>query len=140
MSWHRGLAVFLLAAVIVAVLSRADARAQTILRENAENGLGNILDNVADHFPLIQSETVAEGDFAFHLANPNFQDKWFAIDETITIQPDSKLFFLSRLGWATNRQFARVQLSTNGGMSWPTTIYNQAGTGGAGEGSFTLKE
>jgi hypothetical protein len=140
MSWHRGLAVFLLAAVSVAVLSRGDARAQTLLRENAENGLGNILDNVAGDFPLIQSETVAEGDFAFHLANPNLEDKWFVIDETLTIQPDSKLFFLSRLGWATNRQFARVQLSTNGGVSWPTTIYSQAGNGDAGEGSFTLKE
>lgn len=140
MSWHRGLAVVLLAAMIVAFVSHGDARAETLLRENAESGLANVLNNVAGIFPLIQSETVAEGDFAFHLANPGFQDTWFAIDETITIQPDSKLFFLSRLGWATNRQFARVQLSTNGGVSWTTTICNQAGTGDAGEGSFTLKE
>ncbi|HJQ78412.1 MAG TPA: hypothetical protein VJ828_00580, partial [Lacipirellulaceae bacterium] len=140
MSWHRGLAVFLLPAIILALVPGRNARAQTLLRENAENGTANILDNVGGDFQLIQSETVAEGDFAFHLANPNFDDKWFAIDETLSIQPDSKLFFLSRLGWATNRQFARVQLSTNGGTSWPTTIYSQAGTGDEGEGSFTLKE
>jgi hypothetical protein len=118
----------------------AGARAETLLRENAENGAANILDNVGSDFSLIQSETVGEGDFAFHLANPNFEDKWFVIDETLSIQPDSKLFFLSRLGWATNRQVARVQISTNGGSTWPNTIYSQEGTGGAGEGSFTLKE
>jgi hypothetical protein len=140
MSWHRGLAVFFLAAMIVAVGPRGDARAQTLLRENAENGLANVLNNVGGIFPLIQSDTVAEGNFAFHLANPGFQDTWFAIDETITIQPDSKLFFLSRLGWATPNQFARVQLSTNGGVSWPTTIYSQAGSDDSGEGSFSLRE
>jgi hypothetical protein len=134
------LASLVLATMIVAFRPGGEARAETLLRENAENGSANILDNVAGDFPLIQSETVGEGSFAFQLANPNFQDKWFVIDETLTIQPDSKLFFLSRLAWATNRQFARVQISTNGGTTWPTNIYNQAGNGGAGEGSFTLKE
>jgi hypothetical protein len=129
-----------LAAAVVAIPPSGVVRAETLLRENAENGTANILDNVGSTFPLYQSETVAEGNFAFHLAHPNTTDRWFAIDETITIQPDSKLFFLSRLGWATGSQFARVQLSTDGGVSWPTTIYSQVGSDGAGEGSFSLKE
>ncbi len=83
---------------------------------------------------------MGQGSNAFHLPNHNFEDNWFVVNQTLAIQPDTKLFFLSRLGWATTSQFARVQISTNGGSTWPTNLYNQAGNGGSGEGAFSLKE
>src|SRR5262245_5050549 len=134
----RSIAAFLVALVGAIGLAPL-CSAYTLLTEDAESGTANILTNVSG-YPLIQSEIVGQGSNAFHLANPGFQDNWFVIDETLTMQADTKLFFLSRLGWATSAQVARVQVSTNGGASWPTNIYNQAGTGGSGEGSFSLKE
>ena len=134
--WSR---IGFLVVLIGAISSASICTAYTLWTEDAESGTANILTNVSG-YPLIQSEIVGQGSNAFHLANPGFQDNWFVIDETLTMQADTKLFFLSRLGWATNAQVARVQVSTNGGASWPTNIYNQPGTGGSGEGSFSLKE
>jgi uncharacterized protein YkwD len=122
--------------------SCSELRADTLWTEDAESGSGFVIDNTHASYSLIQSDVVGQGDFAFHLANPLFQDNSFVIDQTLTIESDTKLFFLSRLGYATTSQFARVQVSTNGGASWPTNIYSQtgAGTGTSGEGSFSLKE
>jgi uncharacterized protein YkwD len=133
-AWPLALAVILLV---------TPARTDTLWVENAENGYGNVLDGTSASYPLIQSEVVGEGDFAFHLAHPNGmfgQDEWFVLDTTLAIESSTKLFFLSRLGWATSTQIARVQISTNGGATWPTNIYSQMGSGGAGEGAFSLKE
>ena len=123
----------------IAAALATPAQAYTLWTEDAESGAGNVLTNVSA-YPLIQSEIVGQGSNAFHLANPSFQDNWFVLDHTITPQPDTKLFFLSRIGWATTAQFARVQLSTDGGSTWPTNLYSQAGTNNAGEGAFSLKE
>jgi len=138
MSHFRRWGVFAMVAAAIAV-SRV-ACGYTLWTENAENGYGQVIDNTAASYPLIQSDIVGQGSSAFHLANPSFQDNSFVIDETLAIQPDTKLFFLSRLGWATSSQVARVQVSTNGGSSWSTNIYNQSGSGGSGEGGFSLKE
>src|SRR4051812_17870870 len=94
------------------------ARAYTLWTEDAENGSANVLTNVSG-YPLIESQIVGQGSNAFHLANPGFADNWFVVDHTVAVQPDTKLFFLSRLGRATTAQFARVQVSTNGGSTWP---------------------
>jgi uncharacterized protein YkwD len=121
-----------------------DLSANTLWTENAESGLAFVIDNTTAGYSLIQSDIVGEGDYAFHLANPGFADNSFVIDQTLSIQSDTKLFFLSRLGFATTAQIARVQVSTNGGASWPTNIYNQpgatTGTPVPGEEIFSLKE
>jgi hypothetical protein len=132
-----------LAFVLTSGISISTANADTLWIENAENGAGNVIDGTTASYPLIQSDVVGEGDFAFHLAHPNGnvgQDEWFVLDTSLPIESTTKLFFLSRLGWATSTQVARVQISTNDGATWPTNIYNQAGTGGSGEGAFSLKE
>jgi uncharacterized protein YkwD len=128
-----------LAALCAVIAVGRGGRAYTLWIEDAESGTANVLTNVSS-YPLIQSQIVGQGSNAFHLANPGFQDNWFVVDKTLAIQPDTKLFFLSRLGWASPDQVARVQISTNGGSTWPTNLYNQAGTGNSGEGSFSLKE
>jgi uncharacterized protein YkwD len=129
----------LLAASALTTTGRAD----TLWVENAENGYGNVIDETSASYPLIQSDVVAQGNNAFHLAHPNGvfgQDEWFVLDTTLPIESTTKLFFLSRLGWATSNQVARVQISTNDGATWPTDIYSQDGTDDAGEGAFSLKE
>lgn len=65
-------------------------------------------------YTLIQSETVAEGDSAFRLANVGFSDISVTLSPTISVQSGTKLFFQSQLGFATPSQVARVQVLANG--------------------------
>jgi hypothetical protein len=128
------------ALLAIAATAARTVSADTLWIEDAEGASPQVIDNTAASYDLIQSVVVGEGTKAFHLANPSFQDNSFVVDQTLTIQPDTKLFFLSRLRYATSDQLARVQVSTNGGASWPTNIFNQAGSNGPGEGSFSLKQ
>ncbi|MCC7087297.1 MAG: hypothetical protein IT427_20025 [Pirellulales bacterium] len=139
MRWRSGGIVSLVATVWCS-MAGSSTNAAVLWTENAENGYGNVIDGTDTSYPLIQTDVVGQGANAFHLANPDFQDNWFEIDQTLTIQADSKLFFSSRLGYATPTQVAKVQISTDGGSTWPTTIYDQQGTDDAGEGRFGLQE
>lgn len=107
--------------------------------EDAESGTSNVLDFTSDSYPLIQSSVVSQGQSAFHLANPNFEDNWFEIDQTISVLPSTYLFFTSQLRATTPEQHARVQISTNLGQSWPNIVYSQSGNGFPGESTFDLK-
>ena len=52
-------------------------RALWIQRINAaarENGLTYVIDQTDPSYPLLQSDVVSQGTYAFHLANPKFQD------------------------------------------------------------------
>lgn len=105
-----------------------------IWTEDAENGLRHIIDGSDAQYPLIQSVHVFEGANAFHLAHPSPASNWLEIDRTLTIGDDTQLFFMSRLSWATPTQIARVQLSTDGGQSWPEEVYSQTGEGSGDQG------
>lgn len=105
-----------------------------IWTEDAENGLRHIIDGSDAQYPLIQSAHVFEGANAFHLAHPSPASNWLEIDRTLTIGDDTQLFFMSRLSWATSTQIARVQLSTDGGQSWPEEVYSQTGEGSGDQG------
>ena len=108
--------------------------------EGGEGGTAYIVDGTQSSYELLQTDLTAEGSYAFHLANPNFVPSWFAIDQTISVNSDTQLFFLSQLRAATPDQVAQVQLSTDGGNSWPNTIYTQPGNGFPGEGAFALRD
>ncbi|HRK16985.1 MAG TPA: immunoglobulin domain-containing protein, partial [Prosthecobacter sp.] len=54
------------------------------------------------------------------------------------VQSGGALSFRSRLRLASADQTAQVQVSTDGGFTWQT-VFSQSGTGGAGEGSFQLR-
>ncbi len=129
-------------ALILGILAAGPyaADGQTLWTENAENGLTYVIDGTDSSYSLIQSDFFTEGSYGFHLANPGLSDNWFTIDRDISVQADTKLFFQSRLSWASQYQVAKVQISTNGGSTWSSDIYSQAGTGGAGEGAFALRE
>lgn len=130
----------LLLFLFIVVGFSTQSRAQTLWTEGAESGLTYVIDGTQSSYSLIQSEIVGKGSYAFHLANPGFTDSYFDIDQDITVGSDTKLFFLSRLGWAANTQFAKVKVSTDGGSTFPIELYSQAGTGNSGEGSFGLKQ
>ena len=98
--------------------SQADSDPQTTWAEDAEGGAGNVVDGTDGGYALVQSEIVAEEEHAFHLANPDFNDNFFELDVPIEVLTNSKLFFLSRLRFATSSQVARVQVSTDGGVNW----------------------
>ena len=105
--------------------------------EGAENGLSVIVSNTSGGYPLIVSDLKASGTRSFHLAHPTAVDQTFQINRTVLVRTGGQLQFQSRLGWATSSQVAKVQVSQNG-VSWED-LYSQAGTGGSGEGSFTLR-
>lgn len=54
---------------------------------------------------------------------------------SFAVAADTRLFFESRLGWASASQFARVEVSTNNGATW-AVLWSRAGTGDAGQGAF----
>jgi hypothetical protein len=78
----------------------------------------------------------ASGAASYRFAHPQFNR-----DETLTYTAEflpgaaASISFRSRLGWATRTQFAKVQVSTNSGLSWDD-VYSQAGSGSAGETAF----
>ena len=135
----RALAVLLFN--VGAQLLAPEACAEVLWLENAESGVGNVVTN-ASSYSLIQSAIVGQGDSAFRLANPGGTDNWFASSQAFTLQPDSKLFFLSRLGFAASGQVARVEMSKNDGGTWPISLYSQTGTSTGTapvEGAFSLR-
>lgn len=118
------------------------ATPDVLLIENAENGLTNLIDQTHSSYSLIQDSVVSEGSNAFHLAHPTAASNWFAINQTLSIRSDTKLYFMSRLNWATPTQIAKVQLSTDEGATWPITVFTQAGdaTNLAGDGGFVFRQ
>ena len=115
--------------------TRANAMSALII--NGELGLSGVVDQTSTSYDLLQDEVAGQGNYAFHLATQN--GDWFRLSPTISVTSGCRLFFLSRLGWATTSQVATVQVSTNSGASWSDTIWSQAGTNGSGETGFTLQ-
>lgn len=97
--------------------------------ENAESGLKNVRSQIDSSYSLLQSDWVSQGKHAFHLANPNWRPNWFELNRNLKIDAESQLYFMSRLGWAMPGQVATVQVSLDGGETWPKTIFSQAGAG-----------
>jgi len=123
-----------------AIALNAFGSGESVWNEGAEDGYLHVIDGTSDGYQLIQSERVAAGSNAFHLAHPGFASNGFELNVDIDVQPNTKLFFQSRLQYATPTQVAQVQVSTDAGISWSATVYSQAGTDDAGETGFTLRE
>ena len=129
-----GLAVFAWGAIA------QNCHAVVLYTDNAEN-TANVTPHITGGYTLVQSDVVAQGSGAFHLAHPaQPTDEWFESITPVTPQSDSKLFFLSRLSYAGPAQRAQVQVTTTNGSSWSPNLYDQVGPGGAGEGGFSLRE
>lgn len=121
-------------------LAPPPAPENVVWTEDAESGTGGVVDGTSAGYTLIQSDVVAEGEHAFRIAHPNATSESFTIDRSLPIGNDTKLFFMSQLSWATSSQVAKVQVSVDGGNSWPHEVFSQAGTGDPGESGFALRE
>lgn len=105
----------------------------------AETGLDGIIAATAGDYAVIQSGVVGAGTAAFHLAHPTLSSQLLTLPESFFVTGSAAgVSFLSRLGFATSVQIARLQVSTDDGNSW-SDLYTQVGTGGAGESSFVSR-
>ncbi len=107
------------------------------LIEDGESGAAGIADYSASTYALLQNEVVGQGDWAFHLAG--YAGDWFRPVPVVEVEAGCRLFFFSQLNWATPTQVAKVQISTDGGASWPATLWSQAGTSNPGDTGFSLQ-
>lgn len=107
---------------------------------NAEVGSGAVIDQTHSSYSLIKTDVSSQGSRAFHLVHPTGAHEGFVADQTIRARTDTKLFFMSRLGYAMKNQVAKVYVSTDGGATWAHEVFSQPGTEGAGETSFSLRE
>jgi len=104
--------------------------------EGAESGLNDMTTSVSAGYALVTGDLQASGSSSFHLAHPpSPQDQTLTWTRLLRLGAASTLSFQSRLGWATSRQVARVQISVHGGSSWEE-IWSRPGTGDGGQNSF----
>ena len=105
------------------------------LTDNALKGLTNFTFSPTPLYPVITNPPAGSGK-CFHLTHTNPVPQLLQFKKVLFPSNSAVLSFKSLLGYATPEQIARVQVSTDGGTTW-RDIYAQAGTGGAGESSFT---
>ncbi len=103
--------------------------------EGGEGGGGNVVDGTSAGYDLIATGNPGTGAHAFHLAHPGAGVEYFELAPDFVLHGGSRLQFISRLGWATRDQFAKVQISPNGGSSW-VDVYSLAGNGGVTEAAY----
>jgi uncharacterized protein YkwD len=105
---------------------------------NAESDLSGVVATTTGSYNPRVTTSVGAGSASYHLAMPDFEDQFLTLPATYHIAAggSASLSFLSRLGWATAQQNARVQYSLDEGSSW-TDLYTQSGTDGGGESSYT---
>lgn len=119
-------------------LWRTAAAPATNIVDGAESSTANFTNITSAGYAVIQSSVKASGSYAFHLAHPEPVDQLLVLKYPVLPQTNTVLSFKSRLGWATIDQIAKVQVSRDGGLTWQD-VYTQAGSGGAGESTFSTR-
>ena len=89
-------------------------------------------------YSALSTSSKQEGSGSYHLAQPS------GLSETITYRATFRglnapvLRYQSRLAAATTSQRAYIQISTDSGTTW-ITVESQSGSGGSGQGNFSLR-
>lgn len=107
--------------------------------EGAEGSSPNVEASISTLYSLVQANIVATGARSFHLAHttpPRPQS--FTLRSWIVPSTRSELRFQSRLGAASTGQVATVLISVDSGSSW-RALYQQPGSGGSGESTFSQR-
>jgi hypothetical protein len=105
----------------------------------ADGSLSNIESSISALYPLVQSSIRVSPPNAFHLAHTTPpRPQTFTLKSVLVPSTRSELRFQSRIGAASTGQVARAQISLDHGSSW-RTVYEQFGSGGAGELSFSQR-
>lgn len=114
---------------------RTMARLPWVTPEGAEAGLGRFAAQISAGYEPVAQGVQAQGGASFHLVHPALENQVLSLVNPLRLGANSQLTFQSRLGWATDIQVARVQLSTDSGTTW-TDLWTKAGSGGAGQSAF----
>lgn len=129
-----GSSVYRIAAVAGATSYRMLAgRLRAARTHDAEDGTLHAKVTKTGTYEVAQTEVVAQGAKAFHLAHPTNTDQQVLLRTTFVPGATGKLVFRSRLGWATSGQSAVVDVLSEG--RWQE-VFRQIGTGAAGEADF----
>ena len=104
--------------------------------EGAEGGTNSFSSILSTNYALVQSAFKASGTNAFHLVQPQPVDQLLNLNWILRPGPGAQLSFASCLGWATPDQVARLQVSTNSGVTWQD-LWTRAGNYTAGQSSFS---
>jgi len=115
---------------------RAGSLAPFTAIEDAEGSQAFVTDLTDSAYPLFSTGAAANGSFSLHLAHSEATDQQVIIERQIFPGASSQLRFASRLGFASETQIARAQVSLDDGQTW-ADVYTQAGTNGQGETGFT---
>lgn len=95
---------------------------------NAESGLDGLIATTSAGYDVVQSALTGAGSAAYRLAHTRARgDESLQLPGSYLVSTASSLSFLSRLGIATADATARVQVSTDDGISW-LDLYQQPGT------------
>ena len=118
---------------------RRSQRAPLVFFDGAEGGSTNFVIEISPGYAPLLAGAGAGGSKAYHLAHPQPPTmQTLTIKTWFTPATNGALLFKSRLGYSGNGQYARVQVSRDDGNSW-ADIYEQRGSGGAGETTFITR-
>jgi len=100
----------------------------------AESGLEGLLARTTPGYGVVHATTAGSGAFVYRLAHLTPRaDEYLQFPGTYLAGADSAITFQSRLGIATAIETARVQASTDGGISW-VDLFRQSGTSATANG------
>lgn len=102
--------------------------------ERAEDA-SNVTLSVSSGYEVVQRAIRAEGSAAFNLRVLGGRTQTITFNRQYFARPGATLSFASRLAAATGDETARVQVSTDGGVTWQE-VFSQAGSGAPGESAF----
>ena len=104
--------------------------------EGGESGtLNNVTVVSSPGYSVLESDLVASGSYAFHLAQPDGTKQYLTLNAVVVQRANSQLSFAKQLSWASTTQVARAQVSTNSGGAWQD-LWSQAGNNGSGDSGF----
>jgi len=104
------------------------------LSDHALGGLTNFTTSLSPGYSPITNPP-AGGGKCFHLAHASPAPQWLQFTEILFPARNTSLSFQSLLGYATTNEVARVQVSTNEGLTW-VDIFAQIGNNGSGQSGF----
>ncbi len=105
--------------------------------ENCET-IAGITKSTTGSYAVVQTQVKQEGSAAFHLENSNGASQWIQLNPLFFGGSSPAISFQSRIRYATSTERFKLQVREEGSAVWQT-VYNQAGSNGAGETSFSLR-
>jgi hypothetical protein len=104
--------------------------------DSADNGAGNFTLTPPPYYYLTTNPPVGTEPFCFHLCHLDSTSQLLQLNEVLFPGSNSIVNFSSQLGYATSDETARVQASTDNGVTW-NDLFVEAGGNNTPESSFT---